>query len=62
MSDACGSFSYVTEGVCTVVLLNYDNHYNDSDSADADDDFGFTTTIQNFNDGKKYSTTTDSDE
>jgi len=31
-------------------------------SADADDDFGFTTTIQNFNDGKKYSTTTDSDE
>ena len=31
-------------------------------SADADDDFGFTTTIQNFTDGKKYSTTTDSDE
>ena len=31
-------------------------------SADADDDFGFTTTIQNFADGKKYSTTTDSDE
>ncbi len=31
-------------------------------SADADDDFGFTTTIQNFSDGKKYSTTTDSDE
>ena len=31
-------------------------------SADADDDFGFTTTIQNFTDGKVYSTTTDSDE
>jgi len=31
-------------------------------SADADDDFGFTTTIQNFSDGKKYNTTTDSDE
>jgi len=31
-------------------------------SADADEDFGFTTTIQNFTDGKKYSTTTDSDE
>mgnify|MGYP003113594645 FL=1 len=31
-------------------------------SADADDDFGFTTTITNFTDGKKYSTTTDSDE
>ena len=31
-------------------------------SADADDDFGFTTTIQNYNDGKKYNTTTDSDE
>ena len=31
-------------------------------SADADADFGFTTTIQNFSDGKKYSTTTDSDE
>jgi hypothetical protein len=34
----------------------------DPTSADADDDFGFTTTIQNFTDGKKYSTTTDSDE
>ena len=31
-------------------------------SADADDDFGFTTTIQNFKDGKKYNTSTDSDE
>ena len=31
-------------------------------SADADDDFGFTTTIENYNDGKKYNTTTDSDE
>ncbi len=31
-------------------------------TSDADDDFGFTTTIQNFSDGKKYSTTTDSDE
>ena len=31
-------------------------------SADADDDFGFTTTITNYTDGKKYSTTTDSDE
>ena len=31
-------------------------------SADADDDFGFTTTISNFSDGKKYNTTTDSDE
>ena len=31
-------------------------------SADADDDFGFTTTITNYADGKKYSTTTDSDE
>ena len=31
-------------------------------SADADDDFGFTTTIENYTDGKKYSTTTDSDE
>ena len=31
-------------------------------SADADDDFGFTTNIQNFTDGKKYNTTTDSDE
>jgi len=31
-------------------------------SADADDDFGFTTTIQTFNDGKNYNPTTDSDE
>ena len=31
-------------------------------SADADDDFGFTTTITSFEDGKKYSTSTDSDE
>jgi len=31
-------------------------------SADADDDFGFTTNIQQFTDGKKYNTTTDSDE
>ena len=31
-------------------------------TADADDDFGFTTNIQNFTDGKKYNTTTDSDE
>ena len=31
-------------------------------SADADDDFGFTTTISQFEDGKKYNTTTDSDE
>ena len=31
-------------------------------TADADDDFGFTTTISDFTDGKKYSTTTDSDE
>ena len=31
-------------------------------TSDADDDFGFTTTITDFNDGKKYSTTTDSDE
>jgi len=31
-------------------------------SADADDDFGFTTTIQNFTDGKNYNTSTDSDE
>tara|TARA_B100001109_G_scaffold202364_1_gene169190 strand:+ start:209 stop:1015 length:807 start_codon:yes stop_codon:yes gene_type:complete len=30
--------------------------------ADADDDFGFTTTISNFSDGKKYNTSTDSDE
>jgi len=31
-------------------------------SADADDDFGFTTTIEIYTDGKKYNTTTDSDE
>ena len=31
-------------------------------SADADDDFGFTTTITNFNDSKTYNPTTDSDE
>jgi len=31
-------------------------------SADADDDFGFTTTIESYTDGKKYNTTTDSDE
>jgi len=31
-------------------------------SADADDDFGFTTTIQNYTDGKNYNTSTDSDE
>ena len=31
-------------------------------SADADDDFGFTTTITSHTDGKSYSTTTDSDE
>ena len=31
-------------------------------SADADDDFGFTTTITNFNDSKTYNQTTDSDE
>jgi hypothetical protein len=31
-------------------------------TADADDDFGFTTTITNFSDGKKYNTSTDSDE
>ena len=31
-------------------------------SADADDDFGFTTTIQTFNDGKSYNPSTDSDE
>ena len=34
----------------------------DPTSADADDDFGFTTTIQTFNDGKKYNPTTDNDE
>src|SRR5210317_988012 len=31
-------------------------------SADADDDFGFTTTITNFADSKTYNPTTDSDE
>ena len=31
-------------------------------TADADDDFGFTTTITNYADGKKYNTSTDSDE
>lgn len=31
-------------------------------SADANDDFGFTTTIQNFSDGRVYVKTTDSDE
>jgi len=34
----------------------------DPTTADADDDFGFTTTITNFEDGKKYNTSTDSDE
>jgi len=31
-------------------------------SADADDDFGFTTTISTFNDGKNYNPSTDIDE
>ncbi len=31
-------------------------------SSDADDDFGFTTTITNFTDGKKYNPSTDTDE
>ena len=31
-------------------------------TADADDDFGFTTTITNYADSKKYNTSTDSDE
>ena len=31
-------------------------------SADANDDFGFTTTITTFNDAKNYNSTTDSDE
>ena len=31
-------------------------------TADADDDFGFTTTITKFEDGKKYNPSTDSDE
>jgi len=34
----------------------------DPTSADADDDFGFTTTIQTFADSKTYNTETDSDE
>ena len=34
----------------------------DPTSADADDDFGFTTTISFFNDSKKYNPATDSDE
>ncbi len=34
----------------------------DPTTADADDDFGFTTTITNHTDSKKYNTTTDSDE
>ena len=31
-------------------------------TADADDDFGFTTRILNFSDGKKYNPKTDTDE
>ena len=31
-------------------------------TADADDDFGFTTTISTFNDGKRYNPSTDTDE
>jgi hypothetical protein len=34
----------------------------DPTSADADDDFGFTTTISFFDDSKKYNPATDSDE
>jgi len=34
----------------------------DPTSANADDDFGFTTTIQTFTDGKTYNPSTDSDE
>ena len=34
----------------------------DPTSADADDDFGFTTTIQTFADSKTYNSTTDTDE
>ena len=34
----------------------------DPTSADADDDFGFTTTIQSFSDSKNYNPSTDSDE
>ena len=30
--------------------------------ADANDDFGFTTTIQNFSDGRVYNKTTDADD
>jgi len=30
-------------------------------TADADDDFGFTTTISSFNDGKRYNPTSGSD-
>jgi hypothetical protein len=30
-------------------------------TADADDDFGFTTTISTFNDGKRYNPSSDSD-
>ena len=30
-------------------------------TADADDDFGFTTTISSFDDGKRYNPTTDTD-
>ena len=32
------------------------------ETADADDDFGFTTTISFFNDGKRYNPSTDTDE
>jgi len=32
------------------------------ENADADDDFGFTTTIDFFNDGKRYNPSTDTDE
>ena len=31
------------------------------ESADADDDFGFTTTITNFSDGKSYNSERDED-
>ena len=34
----------------------------DPTTADADDGFGFTTTIDFFEDGKKYNVTTDTDE
>jgi hypothetical protein len=33
----------------------------DPTTADADDDFGFTTTITSFTDSKKYNPTTDTD-